>query len=121
MKRQATGALGEKLAAELITGRGYRLLETNYRVKEGEADIIAMDGECLIFVEVRAKTSRTYGTPEESITRKKKAHLIAVANRYIENMAINPENWRIDLVAIEMDANRKVKRIDLLQNAVEDD
>jgi len=120
VKRQTTGALGEKLAAEYITQRGYRILTTNYRVKEGEVDIIAMDGDCLVFVEVRTKTSRFYGTPEESITPTKKAHLMAVASRYIEKLEKLPANWRIDVVAVEMDSRGKVKRLTLLQNAVEE-
>jgi putative endonuclease len=121
MKRQATGVLGEQLAADLVTRCGYSILETNYRVREGEADIIAMDGDCLVCIEVRTKTSRVYGTPEESLTRIKKAHLAAVINRYMEKMLEQPVNWRIDLVAVEMDDKGKVKRIDLIKNAVEED
>jgi len=120
MKRQTTGALGEKLAAEHIVRCGYKILDTNYRVKEGEADIIAMDGDCLVFVEVRTKTSRLYGTPEESITPTKKAHLMAVASRYLEKLEKPPANWRIDVVAIEMDGAGKVRRLTLLKNAVEE-
>ncbi|MDD5189899.1 MAG: YraN family protein [Dehalococcoidales bacterium] len=121
MKRQTTGALGEKLAAAHLAKHGYRILDCNYRVKEGEVDIVAMDGACQVFIEVRTKTSRLYGTPEESITRRKKEHMIAVAHRYREKMAHPPLNWRIDLVAIEMDAGGKVKRLSLIQNAVEDE
>jgi putative endonuclease len=120
MMRQRTGDLGEKLAAEFITQRGYRILETGFRVKEGEADIIAMDEECLVFVEVRTKTSRIYGSPEESITPTKKAHLIAVANRYIETLTEPPTNWRIDLIAIEMNKAGKIRRMNLIKNAVEE-
>ena len=121
MKRQATGVLGEQLAAYLVTKYGYSILETNYRVREGEADIIAMDGDCLVCIEVRTKTNRVYGTPEESITRIKKAHLAAVVNRYMEKLDKQPVNWRIDLVAIEMNSTGKVKRIDLIKNAIEED
>ena len=63
MKRQTTGIIGEKLAAEYLTRQGYAIIDTNYRCKEGEVDIIAKDGEFLVFVEVRAKHNRNYGTP----------------------------------------------------------
>jgi len=84
MKRKTTGILGEKLAAEYLTRQGYEIIETNFRCKEGEVDIIAKEGEFLVFVEVRAKHNRNYGTPEESVTARKKQHLRNVAARYLE-------------------------------------
>ena len=49
MKRKTTGIIGEKLAADFLTKQGYEIIETNYRCKEGEVDIIAKDGECSCF------------------------------------------------------------------------
>ena len=82
MKRQTTGLIGEKLAAEYLTRQGYKIIETNFRCKEGEIDIIAKDGDYLVFVEVRAKNNLTFGSPEESVTARKKDHLRSVAARY---------------------------------------
>jgi putative endonuclease len=116
-RRRETGALGEKLAAELLTDKGYQIVETNARFREGEIDIVARDGDCLVFVEVRTKTSRRFGTPEESITARKRQHLRATAARYLSEHEGLPEMWRIDIVAVEIAGNR-LARIDHIESAV---
>lgn len=119
MKRQTTGTVGEKLAADFLTKQGYKIIETNYRCKEGEVDIIARDGDYLVFIEVRTKTSRAFGTPEESVTPRKKEHLANVAARYMETRDNSNQPWRIDFVGVELDSSGKVRRIGLIKNAVE--
>jgi putative endonuclease len=119
MKRQTTGMLGEKLAADFLTKQGYRIIETNFRCKEGEVDIIAREGDFLVFVEVRTKTSRAFGTPEESVTTRKKEHLRNVAARYLETYDSQQPEWRIDFVAVELDRFGKTKRLEVIKNAVE--
>ena len=121
MTRKDTGNLGEKLALSFLAKQGYQTLETNYRCKEGEVDIIARDGDCLVFIEVRTKSSRRFGTPEESITDTKKERLKMVASRYRETHENLPLLWRIDVVAIELDRSGKLQRIELIENAVEGD
>jgi putative endonuclease len=121
MKRKDTGTLGENLANNYLIGRGFQILETNYRCKEGEIDIVAREGECLVFVEVRTKTNRNFGSPEESITSTKKIHLKAAANRYQETHSNLPSSWRIDVIAIELDWSGKAERIELIENAIEGD
>jgi putative endonuclease len=119
MKRQTTGMLGEKLAADFLTKQGYKIIETNFRCKEGEVDIIAREGDFLVFIEVRTKTSRAFGTPEESVTARKKAHLRNVAARYLESYDSQLPEWRIDFVAVELDRTGKTRRIEVIKNAVE--
>jgi putative endonuclease len=121
MSRKTTGAAGEKLAADFLARRGYRLVETNYRCREGEVDIIANKDNCLIFVEVRTKHSSAFGSPEESITDRKKEHLRAVAARYRETHVGLPQAWRIDVVAVELDGAGIARRIEVIENAVEDE
>ena len=119
MKRQTTGMLGEKLAADFLTKQGYKIIETNFRCKEGKVDIIAREGDFLVFIEVRTKTSRAFGTPEESVTARKKAHLRNVAARYLESYDSQLPEWRIDFVAVELDRTGKTRRIEVIKNAVE--
>ena len=121
MKRKTTGMIGEKLAADFLTKQGYEIVETNYRCKEGEVDIIAKDGEFLVFVEVRGKNSRAFGSPEESVTARKKQHLRNVAARYQETHDDLPLQWRIDFVAVELDGRGKPMRLEVIKNAVEGD
>jgi putative endonuclease len=121
MSNREIGSLGEKLASDFLYRNGYDIVETNFRCLEGEIDIVARDGDTLVFVEVRTRTGRGFGTPEESITPAKMARLRAAAARYGESRLGLPESWRIDVIAIEMDRRGRVSRIDLVENAVEDE
>ncbi len=77
MKRRDTGILGEKLARDFLKERGYHIIETNYRCPHGEIDIVAKDKDSLVFIEVRAKRSLEFGSPEKSITPAKKEKIRA--------------------------------------------
>jgi putative endonuclease len=121
MRRKDTGILGEKLAGDFLRKRGYRILEANYRCPHGEADLVAEHKDFLVFVEVRTKRSQEFGTPEESITATKKEHLRAVAAHYRQNHDNLPQSWRIDVVAVELDRKGKPSRIELIENAVDED
>ncbi len=116
--RQSLGQRGEDLAADKLITLGYAIVERNFRCTAGEIDIVARRGDLWAFVEVRTRRSRTYGTPEESITGRKRAHLIASAQSYLQAHSIENANWQIDLVAVEFDATGKLQRVDVIQNAV---
>jgi len=120
MTRRETGMLGEKIARDFLAKNGYEIIDTNYRCPDGEIDIIAKQKDTLVFIEVRTKKGGSYGSPEESITNLKKEKLRAVAGHYGQHRSELPEDWRIDVVAIEMDRNNKVTRIEIIENAVED-
>jgi putative endonuclease len=118
VKRRETGVLGEKLARDFLRKRGYRILEANYRCPRGEVDLIAEDKDSLVFIEVRTKRSRDFGTPEESITPAKMERLRTVAAHYRQTHHDLPPMWRIDVVAVEMGQRGKPSRIELIENAV---
>jgi putative endonuclease len=118
VKRRDTGILGEKLAKDFLRKRGYRILEANYRCPEGEIDLVAKHKDYLVFIEVRTKRSREFGSPEESITSTKKEKLRAVASHYHQTHKDLPQLWRIDVVAVELDRKGKPSRIELIENAV---
>jgi putative endonuclease len=118
MKRQETGNLGEKLAAGFLQKGGYRIVQTNYRCPEGEVDIVARRKDCLVFVEVRTKRSREFGSPEESITPAKMAKLRRVAAHYRQTHDDLPASWRIDVVAVELDRQNHLRRIEQIENAI---
>lgn len=121
MTRRDTGIKGEKLAQDFLKKRGYRIIETNYRIPEGEIDIIAKQKDYLVFIEVRTKKSLQFGTPEESITPTKMEKLRNVAARYQQTHYNLPSLWRIDVVAIELDQKGKPSRIEIIENAVDQD
>ena len=116
--RKKSGALGEKIAVKHLTGLGYKVLDTNFRCQKGEIDIIARDGDYLVFVEVRTKTGSGFGTPEESVTSAKKEKLISLALVYLQTHSRLPPLWRIDVVAVELGKEGKPSRIELIQNAI---
>jgi len=116
--RNAIGKLGEELAAGFLRQKGFTIVETNYRCSEGEIDIVARHKDMLIFTEVRTKTSRLFGSPEESITRTKKRRMITTAQHYLQSNCKQPPQWRIDFIAVELDRNHKPRRIELFENAV---
>ncbi len=97
---QRTGRQGEALAADYLQKRGYRLVAQNVRTPHGEIDIIAQKDALTVFVEVKTRTSRTFGPPEIAITPRKQAHMLASAAHYAQENGL--ESWRIDVVAIEM-------------------
>ena len=119
MDRQEVGKLGEKAAQKFLKKRGYRIRETGFRCRRGEIDIVAEKKDCLVFVEVRTKSNLDFGSPEESITQTKKERLIASALTYTTTHQDIPALWRIDVVAIELDEKGKPKRIELIENAIE--
>ena len=115
--RAATGRLGEKLAQDFLIQHAYQIVDTNYRSPDGEIDIVASKDGVLVFVEVRAKSSRAFGTPEESVTPRKKEKLVAVSQHYLQNHDPQPDSWRIDFVAVEFQKGRII-RIEQIENAI---
>ncbi len=117
--RKRLGNAGEEIAARELVRRGYVVRERNWRCPEGELDLVAEQGETLVFVEVRTRRGDRFGTPEESITLAKRAHLIAAAQAYLQAHSGQDRDWRIDVVAVEMSAQGQLQRVDVIENAIE--
>jgi putative endonuclease len=117
--RKNLGDSGERIAAMMLEQRGYKIIARNFRTRTGEMDLIAEDVDGLAFVEVRARRGDVM-TPEESITPRKRARLLAVANEFLAANSEHAERaWRIDLVAMELDRTGKVARLEILKGIVE--
>lgn len=99
-RKQALGRWGEAEAARYLTARGYRILGRNLRTPYGEIDILAQQSDQLVFVEVKTRTSRTFGNPEEAVTPRKQEHLLASALYYLQENPDLPSDWRVDVLAI---------------------
>ncbi len=93
------GKEGEKLAREMLERKGYKILETNWRHGRDEIDIVAMDGDDLVFVEVKTRSSDLFGPPEEAVTERKESFLIRAAEAFIEAKDLD-FNSRFDIVSI---------------------
>lgn len=115
--RIALGKLGEEYAFEQLKKMGYRILCQNYRSPAGELDIVAEQDGSLVFIEVRTKTSHRFGTPAESITRKKQEKLRQMARIYISSNRLFGKPCRFDVVCVEVDRAGKCERLEVIKQA----
>lgn len=100
MKRRELAEWGEKTAADYLAARNINIVEKNFRTRTGEIDLIGYDNKDLVFFEIKTRSSKKFGYPEEAIDKKKLEKIEAVAGEYIDLRNIDNINWRIDAVAI---------------------
>ncbi len=117
-RNRRLGEQGEALAAAYLEREGYVIEQRGYRCPAGEIDLVARRGALYVFVEVKTRRSRRFGLPEESITPRKQAHLIAAAQTYLQAHGVDSAPWRIDAVAVELDPAGRVSEIRQIENAV---
>lgn len=96
---QSVGQWGEETAAAYLRERGYEIVARNARTPYGEIDIIAKQGDVTIFVEVKTLTSSKNFFPEQNVTMRKRNHMLACADHYAAENAI--DHWQIDVIAVE--------------------
>jgi putative endonuclease len=116
-----TARWGEREAARYLQRLDWEILETNWHCRYGEIDIVARHGEALIFVEVKARRSRSFGTPEEAMTPSKTRRLLRSAWTYLEAKGLQDSAWRVDVVAIEGRPGSAPARLDHYPDAVSHD
>lgn len=117
--RQILGRLGEDLAARRLAALGRVIRDRNWRCATGEIDLVTEKDGTLIFVEVRTRRGDRFGTPEESITPRKRAKLLSAAYTYLDQHAETDRAWRIDVVAIKIGPRGEVERFNLIENAIQ--
>ncbi len=115
------GRRGEHLAEQKLTACGYAILARNYRCRAGEIDLVARQGETVVFVEVRTRRGTAFGLPEASLTPRKRQHLIAAAQTYLQANQLDQAPWRIDVVAVELSQQGELLRVDVIENAIQGD
>ncbi len=116
--RRALGELGERLASEHLTAKGYRIRERNFRTAAGEIDIVAEAGGVLAFVEVRCRRGSAMGTAAESLSAAKQRRMVEMAEAYGQARDDLPEQWRIDLIAIDFESDGRLASLVHYENAV---
>lgn len=110
------GEKGEGLAAKFLKRKGYKIVRQNYKTPLGEIDIIARDGETLVFVEVKTRESMEYGFPFESVNRVKKRKIANVAMLFLKRFKDVPP-CRFDIVSISYEDGKP--RFELIKEAFE--
>jgi putative endonuclease len=101
LKTQRQGRQAELEALAFLQARGLRLIESNYRCRAGEIDLIMTDGEALVFVEVRMRVNRRFGGAVASVTPAKQRRLCAAARHYLLTRGEPDGPMRFDVVALE--------------------
>jgi putative endonuclease len=112
--RKETGRSGEDAAVQYLKKQGYSIIERNYRLRIGEIDIIARDGEYLVFIEVKTRRGGSFGSPFEAVDVRKQRQIVKVALAYLQGREVPV---RFDVVAVHLDG--RTFRVELLKNAFE--
>ena len=99
-RRKQAGNYGETAAAGYLAAKGYTILAQSYRAWGGEIDIVAKDGDYIVFVEVKYRRQLAYGRPAAAVTHKKRRTLIAAAYGYLAENARTDDNCRFDVIEI---------------------
>ena len=118
--RKDLGDFGERVAKAHLESKGYRVLETNFRVREGEVDIVAERDGVVAFVEVKTRRGDAMGSALEAIDERKARRLLLAAQAFGQQHPELPPGRRIDLIAIDLDGGGRVVSLQHIESAVEE-
>jgi putative endonuclease len=113
--RQRVGQRGESLAVNHLRGKGYKILERNFKSPIGEIDIIAREGRTIVFVEVKARSSDDFGAAKWAVDERKQRKLSLLALDYLKRKSLLDQSARFDVVAIDGVSGQET--IELIRNA----
>ena len=109
-RKETAGAKAERVAAGYLRKAGMRVLARNVQCEKGELDIVAMEGQTLVFVEVRGRGSEEFGTPEMSIGAVKREHVLRAAKWFVRRRRLGGMAVRFDVVAVvDVEGRREVR------------
>jgi putative endonuclease len=117
--RARLGQMGERLAAEYLAGQGHRVVAANVRRREGEIDLITVDGDTLVFVGVKLRSSDRFGEAVEALSPAKQRRLVGLAAAFGAERPELPSNQRIDVIAIDLGDASVAPRLSHIENAIE--
>lgn len=116
-RRQKFGEQGEALAVRRLKKAGYQIIETNYRTRLGEIDIIAKENDTIVFVEVKSRRSVHFGSPKQAVTLQKQRKISMVALYYLKTTGRSAAKARFDVVTVI--SNRDRPQVEIIKNAFE--
>jgi len=123
LQKNKLGRIGEQLAEHFLTKNNYNIVQRNFRLRNGEIDIIAIENpeglakdKTLVFIEVKTRTTEDFGTPLEAITYFKLKTLIRSAEVYKTSHKNLPDAMRIDAIAIIVDQNGELASLEHVKN-----
>lgn len=116
MSTTSIGNSGEDLACKFLKKNGYRILERNYRIRGGEIDIVAKDGDTPVFIEVKTRYSHDFGLPKESMTPWKIKALLKTARFYVQKIGWGDKEYRLDFIGVDFADNPENPKIEMIKN-----
>jgi putative endonuclease len=111
------GKAGEDIAVAYLKTEGYTILDRNYRCLFGEVDIVARDGDAIVFVEVKSRRSDRFGDPQMAVGVEKQKKLCRISMKYLQDRRLYPCNARFDVVAVKMFPSGN--QVEVIRNAFE--
>lgn len=109
-KRHEVGKIGEKIAAKYLKQSNYKIIKQNFRCKQGEIDIIAIDNQGaekeIVFIEVKTRTSLEFGRPAEAVNKTKRQHILKTAKYFLYSNNIKDKNIRFDTIEVFLNNNK---------------
>jgi putative endonuclease len=106
-RKNRLGRWGEQQAGKFLQQKGYKILDRNVRTPYGEIDLIAQRAGVLVFVEVKTRSSRSFGNPEEAVTVSKLTHMIESAESYLLEHPDLEKDWQLDVIAIRKSSGQQ--------------
>jgi len=103
--KDAVGRYGEDVAAAHVVGRGWDVLDRNWRTRDGELDLVALDGDELVVIEVKTRRSIVFGYPAEAVTPRKLARVRRLGAQWLAAHDVHPRSVRVDVIAVLLPAS----------------
>jgi putative endonuclease len=116
-QRKTLGVRGEDMAVDFLEKKGYTILCRNYRCRSGEIDIIARKKKILCFIEVKTRSTRAFGSPQEAVTPRKQQKIGRVALDFLQRHRLENQPARFDVVAVDFSSGCVL--IEFIENAFE--
>lgn len=116
-RRQAVGRRGEEAARAFLKRRGVRILAENFVCAAGEIDLIGRDGDSLVFIEVKARTSGAFGPPHLAVHLRKQRQIVRAAQWYLAEQRMRDVACRFDVLAVTFPEDGGTPRVDWVRNA----
>lgn len=111
---QSLGKSGENYAKRLLKNEGYNVIDSNYRTKFGEIDIVAKDQDTICFIEVKTTTTKRFGYPEEKVNKRKLEKIHRVAEQYVKEKEYKNYKMRVEVISLVI-SNGRVRRGKLIK------
>ncbi len=115
--KQLLGKEGERLAEQYLKKKGYKIVERNYRCRGAELDLIVLDRRVIVFVEVKTRTGRGFGSPFEAVEFRKQQKMIQAAQYFLNEKKLHQRDARFDVVGISWPGGEPV--VEHIENAFE--